>query len=311
MALRRRSAAAVCFTLLLTACTSSARQAAPAPTTSAPTTSLPATTTSSSTTTTWPAPTTTTTTLLPGITQRPIAVPGQSIFLRYDEGISAAALSLVEETIPIAYEALGESGPLVVHVYASADTYVASHDPRSQERARADIDGGAVATGGAGVIRIYGPRFLDRDTTSRRLIVIHEYFHTVQSRLSAGRSRNIPLWLREGTARYVEYGVAGDHGYIDYGRRRTAEVRASRGLESLQTYEEQGGPTFRGESGGAYNVGFLASEYLESLKGREAVQRGFWAALRTSADWRAAFTTVFGVSVDQFYADFEVYRKAL
>ena len=236
---------------------------------------------------------------------RDLSRPHQS----QESRISPEALSIVEETIPIAFEALGESGPLVVHVYASADTYVASHDPRSQERARADIDGGAIATGGTGVIRIYSPRFLERDTTSRRLIVIHEYFHTVQSRLSSGRTQGIPLWLREGTARYVEYGVAGDHGYVDYGR--TAEVRGSRGLESLQTYEAQGGPTFRGESGGAYVVGFLASEYLESLKGRQAVQRGFWAALRTSADWRAAFTTVFEVSVDQFYADFEVYRKTL
>ena len=233
------------------------------------------------------------------------------MFLRYDEGLAPEALAIVEETIPIAFEALGESGPLVVHVYASADTYVASYDPRSQDRARADIDGGAVATGGAGAIRIYGPRFLDRDATTRRLIVLHEYFHTVQARLSAGRGGSIPLWLREGTARYVEYGVAGDHGYVDYGRRRSAEVRAARGLESLQAYEDQGGPTFRGESGGAYVLGFLASEYLESLKGRQAVQRDFWAALRTSADWRAAFTTVFGVSVDQFYADFEIYRKTL
>lgn len=275
------------------------------------TTSLPATTTSSSTTTTRPAPTTTTTTLLPGVAQRPIAVPGQSVVLRYDEGIAPGALAIVEETVPTAYEALGESGPLVVHVYASADNYVASYDPRSQDRARADIDGGTVATGGPGVIRIYGPRFVDRDTTTRRLIVLHEYFHTVQSRLSTGRGGNIPLWLREGTARYVEYGVAGDHGWVDYGRLRTTEVRVARGLQSLQLYEEQGGRTSGSDPGAAYVVGFLASEYLESLKGRQAVQRDFWAALRTSTDWRAAFTTVFGVSVDQFYADFEVYRETL
>ena len=65
------------------------------------------------------------------------------------------------------------------------------------------------------------------------------------------------------------------------------------------------------DSGAGYVVGFQASEDLEALKGRQAVQRDFWAALRTSADWRAAFTTVFGGPVDQFYADFEVYRKTL
>lgn len=310
MAGRRRVAGAVGVAMLLAACSNPAPQAAPA------TTSLPATTTSTTTSitttsTTRPAPTTTTTTLLPGVAQRPIAVPGQSISLRYDEGITPAALAIVEEMIPIAFEALGDSGPLVVHMYDSADIYVGSYDARSQERARADIEAGAVATGGGGAIRIYGPRFLRLDATSRRLVVLHEYFHTVQFRLSAGRGGNIPLWLREGTARYVEYGVAGDHGYVDYGRRRTAEVRAARGLDRLQTYEEQGGPTFRGESGGAYVVGFLASEYLESLKGRDAVQREFWAGLRSGTDWKIAFAAVFDVSVEQFYADFEAYRQTL
>lgn len=310
MAGRRRAAVAVAVALLLAACSGPAPQAAPAPTTLPPPTMLPSTTTSS-TTTTRPAPTTTTTTLAPGVAQRSIAVTGPSIVLRYDEGVPPEALSIVEETIPVALASLGESGPLVVHVYDSAENYVASHDPRSQERARADVDAGVTATAGGGVIRIYSPRFLLRDTVSRRLVVLHEYFHTVQSRLSAGRSGTTPLWLREGTARYVELGVAGDHGYIDYGRRRAVEVRTARGLQALQSYEDQGGPTFRGESGGAYVVGFLASEYLESLKGRQAVQRDFWSALRTSADWRAAFTAVFGVPVDQFYADFEVYRRTL
>ena len=133
----------------------------------------------------------------------------------------------------------------------------------------------------------------------------------MQVRLSSGRSGSTPLWLQEGTARYVEFGVAGDYGYTDYGRRRATEVRLSRSLENLQAYEAQGGATFRGESGGAYVLGFLASEYLETFKGRQAVQRDFWTALRTGADWRAAFMTVFGVSVDQFYADFEAYRQTL
>ena len=297
--------------LLLAACTApTPPEAAPAPSTTLPATTAPPTT-SAPTTTTPPAPTTTSTTLLPGISQRPIAVPGPAVLLRYDEGMAPEGLSIVEATIPRAYEALGEAGPLVVHVYASADNFVASHDARLQERARADVDGGVIATGGGGTIRIYGPRFLERDTTSRRLIVIHEYFHTVQSRLSGGRSNTTPLWLREGTARYAELGVAGDHGFIDYGRRRSTEVRASRSLEALKTYEDQGGPTFRGDSGGAYIVGFLAAEYLETLKGRQAVQREFWAGLRSGTDWKIAFAAVFDVSVEQFYADFEAYRRTL
>jgi hypothetical protein len=309
---RRHVGLAVGITLLLAAWGATAPHAAPAPTAAATAPAATATaqpTTSSSTTTTSPAPTTT---ALGGITQRAIAIPGASISLRYDDGIPPSALSVVEETIRLARDALGDSGPLVVHVYSSADNYVASFDPRLQERARADVAAGVVATGGSGAIRIYGPRFLGLTTTvSKRLVVIHEYFHTVQSRLSAGRSGAAALWLREGTARYIEYRVAGDQGYSDYARNRTRVVQQSRGLENLQAYEEHGGPTFLGESGGAYVVGFLASEYLESLSSREAVQRDFWTALRSGADWRAAFETVFGVSVGQFYADFEAYRQTL
>ena len=302
MAGRRRSAALLWVALLLAACRTSGSTAQQPATASPPTTSA---------TTTQPAPATTSTTLPAGILQRPITVPGPAVLLRYDEGMAPEGLSIVEATIPVAYEALGEAGPLVVHVYASADNFVASHDPRLQDRARADVEGGLVATGGAGAIRIYGPRFLDRDTADRRLAVIHEYFHAVQARLSGGRSTTAPLWLREGTARYVERGVARDRGYIDYGRRRSTDVRSSRGLEALVAYEEPGGATFRGDSGGAYIVGFLASEYLESLKGRDAVQREFWAGLRSGTDWKIAFAAVFDVSVERFYADFEAYRQTL
>ena len=57
-------------------------------------------------------------------------------------------------------------------------------------------------------------------------------------------------------------------------------------------------------------MGFLASEYLVNTKGLDALARMVWTEQRTK-DWRAAFASAFGESVDQFYANFEVYRRTL
>ena len=142
------------------------------------------------------------------------------------------------------------------------------------------------------------------------MVVFHEYFHSVQFSLSNQQSTRGPLWLREGTARYFEYRLGGQHGYGDFDRLRRNEIARSRTLEPLQTWESRGQATFRGGGGEAYNMGFLAADYLVNTKGLDAVAKTVWTEQRTK-DWRAAFASAFGVSVDQFYADFEAYRRTL
>mgnify|MGYP001792217878 CR=1 FL=1 len=64
-------------------------------------------------------------------------------------------------------------------------------------------------------------------------------------------------------------------------------------------------------AGAAYTPVFVASEYLVNAAGVVAVKHDFWAALRPGTDWHIVFANVFGTSVDQFYADFEAYRRTL
>lgn len=291
---------AVALALVLGACGGAGPSVAPAPDTT--TTLAPAVTTTAS------APSTTTTSVAPGIQQRAVVAPGSLMALRFDDAMAPDALATVEETLPVARQDFGDSGTLIVHVYAGADAFVGAHDARSQQRARDDIASGPVASSSSGAIWIYGPRYLERDRTTRRLIVLHEYFHTAQYFLSGGRSSRAPIWLTEGSARYFEARAGADHGYTDFNRRRDADVRLSRSLQPLQAYEASGGRT---DGGDAYTLGFVATDYLVNTKGIDALKRDVWAQLRTAPDWPAAFAAVFGMPLDQFYADFEAYRATL
>ena len=168
----------------------------------------------------------------------------------------------------------------------------------------ADLEAGLVAFTNVGTIWIYGPPYLERPSAARRGIVIHEYFHTMQRELSRSMSQVAPFWLREGSARLVEYRIAGREGLLDYAVARASEVRRSYSFGSLQDLETRSDAS----SSGGYTLGFLASEYLENLVGPDALRQGFWKSLSGGANWRQAFAATFGVSLEQFYADFEAYR---
>ena len=258
-----------------------------------------------------PGSTTTSTTLLAGVEQRSVDVPGSPIVLRFDGEVGSGVLALVEEMLPVAREELGDSGSLMVHVYGTADVYVGAHDARTQADARADIDAGLIAEARTAAIWIYAPRFVEQTASTRRMIIFHEYFHTIQAFLSSGRSSRAPLWLREGTARYFEFRVGADYGYTDFSRRRATAIREATDLEPLQSYENRGAAKFRGGQGEAYTLGFLAAEYLEQLKGADFVKRDLWVAFRSGTTWQTAFAAAVGVPVEQFYADFEAYRATL
>lgn len=252
----------------------------------------------------------TSSTLPIGVAHRQLAVQGSPIVVSYDDGMPADAIASIEETLPLARQDLGDSGALLVHVYATIDAFVAAHPQADRRRAQEDADAGLSASTTARAIWFYGPNYVPRDDRTRRMIVFHEYFHTVQSSLSNRRSANAPLWLLEGTARYIEYHLGGQHGYGNFNQLRRSEIARSRSLDPLQTYETRGQATFRGGGGEAYNLGFVAADYLVNTKGQDALARIVWTELRTK-DWRGAFAGAFGESVDQFYADFEAYRRGL
>lgn len=240
--------------------------------------------------------------------ERPIAGSGSAVVIRHDSNVPPGILDSIEETVAYARREFGDSGSVVVHVYSTSETFIAAHEPRAQEQARKDIEGGAFALAGSGVIWIYTPTYAKSGTNSRRLTLLHEYFHTVQDSLSGPRRSQVPLWLVEGSARYFELRTGADRGYTYFDRERENEIAKSKALGPLAKYETEGASTARGGRGEAYTLGFVASDFLVQTKGVDTLKRYFWTLLASTPDWQTAFSKAFGTSVEDFYVAFEANR---
>lgn len=227
--------------------------------------------------------------------------------LHFGPRVSTAALVLISEAASAARQAFGEAGAVGIHVHCTLEEYAASLN-RSPEEALKIINEGRIASIHRSDITIYGPRFERQPSAERRRIVYHEYFHAVQHTLSRNRSARSdlerPMWLIEGSARFFENAVTQRE--LDAFRR---DLRRWAALPELATLVEPAGSDSPGGNA-AYTLGSVAADYLVKTYGRDRLQYEFWAAL-AATDWRSAFSQVFGVSVDSFYADFETYRATL
>ena len=226
--------------------------------------------------------------------------------LHFGPRVSTAALVLISSAASEAREAFGDAGAVGVHVYCDIDEYAAALRIPSEEALRR-ISEGRFASIVVSDIRIYGPSFERQPSVERRRIIYHEYFHAVQHSLSRNRSSRGErlLWLIEGSARYFEYAIT-ERSLAAF---RQSEVRRWADLPELATLiDPVGSDTTAGRE--AYRLGSVASDYLATKYGRALLQHDFWAAL-AGTDWRSAFLQVFGVSLDEFYADFEIHRATL
>lgn len=88
------------------------------------------------------------------------------------------------------------------------------------------------------------------------------------------------------------------HEYFHAVQHSLSRNHSSRGERLLWLIEE------------VYRLGAVASDYLVTKYGLDLVRHDFWAAL-AGTDWRSAFLHVFGVGLDEFYAEFESYRTTL
>jgi hypothetical protein len=62
--------------------------------------------------------------------------------------------------------------------------------------------------------------------------------------------------------------------------------------------------------GAAYPLSFIAVDFLTRERGLGALIQ-FWSAIGKGNAWPVAFETAFGRTVEQFYAEFEAYRRTL
>ena len=170
---------------------------------------------------------------------------------------------------------------------------------------------------GAGVdIFIYGETFFSNDN-HRLQLTAHEYFHVIQyhglSRAEAGvGSHDVvyktgPAWLLEGSAIYVQKMTIAHEGLTAYGASRLHEMARSREtatpLRSTETYNG-----LKAADGVGYSLGFMAADFLVDNFGDLPELVSFYDVIGPGTTWQDAFHSTFGISIDEFYAEFEAYR---
>ena len=178
-----------------------------------------------------------------------------------------------------------------------------------------------------GVIRLgqfYHPSLSELEGT-----LAHEYFHVLQSHLSR-RGAFSPRWMSEGTAHYAEGLYNAVRGASTDEKVRTQWWLGSQIPETLRAIEQVG--PFLDTGAGGYNAGALATDWL--VRRAAAAPAGgvsftpfepaaldeqaahdsyieYYRLLPSSASWREAFRTAFGITTHDFYTAFEAYRAAL
>lgn len=164
-------------------------------------------------------------------------------------------------------------------------------------------DGGGAFAGPGRVYVVPAGTSYDSMRYERRvLIVVHEMWHTVQYALMHGAQDPGPTWLREGSAEYVGYSAVLDAGIEASSVRRDTIWAVQHDFASVPLESSTGSA--------AYNEGFLATERLVALKGIGSLV-AYWTAIGNGTPWETAFQTTFGMSTQQFYADFASYRQSV
>lgn len=248
-----------------------------------------------------------------------VRTPASNITFQHDAGVTSEELDHIRRIMAIAQSELGDAGPVTVYAYDDLEELLKTRAPGGGiEAARARYSQGSVGEAGAGgKIVIYMPTF--RTFQDRERLVMHEYFHTIQSYL-LGSSINTepfsqvpkvgPVWILEGTAEYVSSKLADSHGFGSYTGARQRAIRVARTSPSLEMYETWES-TNSAPQGSIYSVGLLAAEFIETKYGGDDTKYSYWRALAKHPDWRTAFSDAFGVSIDDFYGEFAAHRQTI
>ena len=140
----------------------------------------------------------------------------------------------------------------------------------------------------------------------------HEYFHAVQFHLIGQPGKRVPGWMIEGPATYslilyrgtVSTTQTGDESIQD-GRRRSEATLGYYNLLPLSELEAYSATVKPGNFG--FTLGFLAVAWLAERVGAQSIV-DFFVRLADEPSWQEAFEATFGLTVEDFYEQFEAYR---
>ena len=136
----------------------------------------------------------------------------------------------------------------------------------------------------------------------------HELVHIFQYELAESWLQ--PMWLTEGAAEFLADRAMLNSGALHSAERKQVVERANRidkPLRKLETFDEF--LDIDDLTATHYPYAHMAAELLASRAGEGAILR-YYALLTRETDWRGAFESAFGLTVDDFYVMFEAHRAA-
>jgi len=242
----------------------------------------------------------------------------------FDSGVSSDDQDTIRTAISIGQQAFGPVGDLTVHVYTDVNALIQVYaqaacggcvlDDTTRQRWLNGGEGEAFL----GHIFLYVATTQWRGWARAQRIheVVHEYFHTYQNAAYGQRIISAsangpyaagPVWLAEGSAEYEAFMATDSAGAQSFAEGRQQEQRSARRitlpLQAMETWQQ---PRATNQTDGPYSVGFFAVEDLASLAGADSIKQ-YWSAARTAQRWQDAFAAAFGLSADDFYAQFSSY----
>ncbi len=155
--------------------------------------------------------------------------------------------------------------------------------------------------------------YLIKNCGGRWVNLAHEYFHLLQAELGTSGGR---YWMTEGSAVYMEEQFVLDQWGLSAEERRPYNVRlAASYLRSRVLATPDADFAEIALDNGPHRVGFLAVEWLVERAGEDAVLAYFAPPPRGVTDWDAfwaeRFAATFGLTEEEFYAEFGPYLRAL
>ena len=191
------------------------------------------------------------------------------------------------------------------------------------ERERAEWRERVLANGGWGevyagsLIFLYGEWLFSQTDEGLLGLMTHEYFHVLQESVSEAKhfSHDVvseigPAWLLEGSAVYAEVRPGEHEGFYSSAEtkawQRSRARKTAAPLPSTETYNG-----LFAADGVGYPLGFMAVDFLvENFGDLPALVAvvSFYDAIEPGTTWQDAFQDAFGISIDEFYVEFEAYR---
>lgn len=215
----------------------------------------------------------------------PILLPA-TVKINFDNETPSSRQALIQQAFEIAKQEFGDAGEVEVEVY-----YNPSKFPYN-------LSGVYLGAASHGKIYINAFVLAGLDEVKTYEAAIHEYYHQVQMSQAGSSLLTNPCWLIEGSATYETAYVLNKIGKRLYvADRREIAQRAMLVPATLES----------ASINDCYFLGFMATEMLVTPYGQEVLAR-YWKANRT-ADWRQAFNKTFGLTVNDFYAKLDDWRK--